>query len=139
MAESDDKESKTEEPTEKKIRDTIEKGQLPQSKEAPILASFAAVLVFTVFFAKDSVTGLSGFLSTFLEKPEAWPLETEADTVNLFRIVFFEAGKAIAAVMILLVVAGVGASVLQHVPAVVFDRIAPQASRISIAAGWKRL
>jgi flagellar biosynthesis protein FlhB len=134
-----DQESKTEEPTEKKIRDAVDKGQLPHSKEAAIFASFAAILVFTVFFAKDSVTGLSGFLSTFLEKPEAWPLETEADIVNLFRVVFLEAAKAIAAVMILLVVAGIGASVLQHAPAVVLDRIAPQFSRISIGAGWKRL
>src|SRR5262245_30631682 len=139
MAETADRDSKTEEPTEKKIRDAVDKGQLPHSKEAAILASFAAILIFTVFFAKDSVTGLSGFLSTFLEKPEAWPLETEADTVNLLRIVFLEAGEAIAARFTLLVVAGVGASFLQHAPAVILDRIAPQFSRISVGAGWKRL
>ena len=82
MAEIADKDSKTEEATEKKIRDTIEKGQMPHSKEAPILASFVAILVFTVFFAKDSMVELGGFLSTFLEKPEAWPLDTETDVVN---------------------------------------------------------
>ena len=54
MAEAADKDSKTEEATEKKIRDTIEKGQLPHSQEAPILASFVAILVFAVFFAGDS-------------------------------------------------------------------------------------
>jgi flagellar biosynthesis protein FlhB len=139
MAESTDKDSKTEEPTEKKIRDAIDKGQLPHSKEAAVFASFAAILIFAVFFAKDSVAGLSGFLSTFLEKPEAWSIETESDAVNLFRIVFIESSKAIAAMLILLVVAGVGASALQHAPAFVADRIAPKFSRISIAAGWKRL
>src|SRR5437867_899118 len=101
MAESADKDSKTEEPTEKKIRDAVEKGQLPHSKEAPILASFVAILIFTVFFAKDSMVELSGFLSTFLEKPEAWPIETEFDAVNLLRIVFLEIGKAVAAMLIL--------------------------------------
>jgi hypothetical protein len=139
MADSADNDSKTEEATEKKIRDAVEKGQLPHSKEAPILASFAAILVFAVFFAKESMVDLSGFLATFLEKPEAWPIETEFDTVNLMRVVFFEIGKALAAILILLVVAGVGASVLQHAPSVVFDRIAPKASRISIGEGWKRL
>ena len=54
MAESADKESKTEEATEKKIRDAVEKGQLPHSKEAAILTSFVAILIFTVFFARDS-------------------------------------------------------------------------------------
>ena len=83
MAESADKDSKTEEATDKKIRDAVEKGQLPHSKEAAILASFVAILIFTVFFARDSAIELSGFLSSFLEKPDAWPLDTEFDVVNL--------------------------------------------------------
>ena len=41
--------------------------------------------------------------------------------------------------MILLIAAGVIASVLQHAPAFVLERIRPQASRISLAKGWKRL
>src|SRR5262245_35277269 len=123
MADTADRDSRTEEATEKKIRDTIEKGQLPHSKEAPILASFVAILVFTVFFSSDSIASLSGFLSTFLEKPEAWPIDTEVDTVNLLRVVFLEAGKATAAILILLFAAGVAASVLQHAPAFVSDRI----------------
>jgi flagellar biosynthesis protein FlhB len=139
MAESVDRDSKTEEPTEKKIRDSIEKGQLPHSKEAPILASFAAILIFTVFFARDSVVELSGFLSTFLEKPEDWPIDTEVDVIGLMRIVFLEIGKAVAALLILLVAAGVTASVFQHVPSFVIDRIAPKMSRISIREGWNRL
>jgi flagellar biosynthetic protein FlhB len=139
MAESADKDSKTEEPTEKKIRDAVEKGQLPHSKEAPILASLVAILIFAVFFARDSVVGLSGFLSSFLESPEQWPIETEIDAINLFRIVFLEISKAIAAIVILLVVAGVAASVLQHAPGIVLDRIAPKMSRVSLAAGWSRM
>jgi flagellar biosynthetic protein FlhB len=139
MAESADKDSKTEEATEKKIRDTIEKGQMPHSKEAPILASFVAILIFTVFFAKDSVVELSTFLSTFLEKPEAWSIATELDVVNLLRIVFIEVGKAVAAMLLLLAVAGVAASVFQHAPSFVVERIVPKLSRISLREGWKRL
>src|SRR3954453_12611993 len=139
MADSADKDSKTEEATEKKIRDAVEKGQLPHSKEAAILASFVAILIFTVFFARDSAVELSAFLSSFLEKPDAWPLDTEFDVVNLLRIVFLEIGKALAAMLLLLMVAGVGASVFQHAPAFVVDRIAPKLSRISIREGWKRL
>jgi flagellar biosynthetic protein FlhB len=139
MADSADKDSKTEEATEKKIRDAVEKGQLPHSKEAAILASFVAILIFTVFFARDSAVELSAFLSSFLEKPDAWPLDTEFDVVNLLRVVFLEVGKALAAMLLLLLVAGVGASVFQHAPGFVVDRIAPKLSRISIREGWKRL
>lgn len=139
MAESVDKDSKTEEATEKKIRDTIDKGQLPHSKEAAVLASFVAILIFAVFFAKESIVNLGDFLSTFLEKPEAWPIDTEVDVVTLLQIVLIEVGKALAAVLILLMVAGVGASIFQHAPSFVTDRVAPKFSRISIREGWKRL
>ncbi|HTV71665.1 MAG TPA: flagellar biosynthesis protein FlhB [Rhizobiaceae bacterium] len=139
MADAPDKDSKTEEATEKKIRDTIEKGQLPHSKEAATFASFVAILAFTVFFAKDSAVDLSVFLATFLEKPEAWPLDTEADVVLLYQVIFVHIGKALVAIMLLLFIAGIGASVVQHMPAFVLDRITPKASRISLSQGWTRL
>lgn len=139
MAEEADKESKTEEATEKKIRDTIEKGKLPHSRETGTLASFVAILLFFVFFASGSITELGAFLSIFLEKPDAWPMGTANDVVALSRIVTLEIGKAVAVLLVLLVVAGVGASAFQNLPQFVGERIRPQASRISLSKGWKRL
>ena len=139
MSDAADKDSKTEEATEKKIRDTVEKGQLPHSRETAILASFVAILVFAVFFASNSIVGLGTFLSIFLEKPDAWPMDTANDVIALSRIVTIEISKAVASLLILLVVAGVGASALQNLPQFVGERIRPQASRISISKGWKRL
>jgi len=139
MAEDVDKESKTEEATEKKIRDTIEKGKLPQSKEIGILASFVAILVFTVFFAGGSIIELGSFLSVFLEKPDAWTMDTSSDVVELSRMVTMEIGKAVASLLLLLVVAGIGSSVFQNMPQFVGERIRPQASRISLTKGWSRL
>lgn len=139
MAEEVDKESKTEEATEKKIRDTIEKGQLPHSRETGILASFVAILLFFTFFAGNSIVELGGFLSIFLEKPDAWSMDTASDVVALSRVVAMEIGKAVASLLIMLVVAGVGASAFQNLPQFVGERIRPQASRISLSKGWKRL
>ena len=134
-----DKDSKTEEATEKKIRDTIEKGKLPQSRETGIFASFIAILIFFVFFAGNSIIELGTFLSIFLEKPDAWSMDTSTDVVALSRLVTMEIGKAVASLLILLVVAGVGASAFQNVPQFVGERIRPQASRISLSKGWSRL
>jgi flagellar biosynthetic protein FlhB len=139
MAEAADKDSKTEEPTEKKIRDSVEKGQLPFSKEAPIFASFTAMLIFAVFFVQDSMTRLAGFLATFLENPAAWPLDTAQDAVSLFTRVFLETGRALGVILLLLVCLGVAGSMLQNVPRMVLERIRPKASRLSISQGWKRL
>lgn len=139
MADAVDKDSKTEDATEKKIRDTVEQGKLPHSRETAILASFVAILVFTVFYAKDAIVDLGTFLSMFLEKPEAWPMETETDVIALYKTVIMEVGRAVVSLLVLLVVAGVGASVFQNMPQFVGERIRPQLSRISIAKGWNRM
>src|ERR1700754_325063 len=103
MADAVDKDSKTEDATEKKIRDTVEQGKLAHSRETAILASFVAILVFTVFYAKDSIIDLGMFLSTFLEKPEAWPMDTETDVIALYKIVMIEVGRAVVSLLVLLV------------------------------------
>ncbi len=139
MAEAVDKDSKTEEATEKKIRDTIEQGKLPHSRETAIFASFLAILVFAVFYAKDAIVDLGMFLSTFLEKPEAWPMDTETDVISLYKQVMTEIGRAVVSLLVLLTVAGIGASVFQNMPQIVGERIRPQLSRISIAKGWSRM
>ncbi|PSM18847.1 MULTISPECIES: flagellar biosynthesis protein FlhB [Nitratireductor] len=139
MSEDQDKDSKTEPATEKKIRDSIEKGNQPFSRETPILASFAAIAIFLLFFAYDTSIRLAGFLSTFLERPEEWRLETELDAISLYQTVFMEIGRAVMVVMFLLVAAGLAASVFQNMPRFVGKRVMPKFSRISLIGGWKRV
>lgn len=139
MSESSDKESKTEDATEKKVRDAVDKGNIPSSREALLFASFVATLVYLVFVVSSSVMDLAGFLSVFLEKPEEWPISTAEDVGALYRIVFIEIARSVSVVLILLVLAGIGASVLQNMPQFVGERIRPQASRISPVKGWTRL
>ena len=139
MSEAPDKESKTEEPTEKKIRDAMDKGQLPFAKEVPVVGSFLAILVFIIFLAEPGAAELGGFLSMFLERPEEWSLATEHDAILLYRQVFLEIAKLLAGLMALLIAAGITASVLQNMPRPVLDRVQPKLSRVSPVEGWKRL
>lgn len=139
MAEQADKESKTEEATEKKIRDSLEKGQVPFAKEVSVVGSFLAILVFMIFLAQPGAVELGGFLSMFIERPEAWSLASEHDAVLLYRQVFIEIVKPLVGLMALLIAAGVASSVLQNVPRVVIDRVQPKLSRVSLKEGWGRL
>lgn len=139
MSESADKESKTEEATEKKVRDAVEKGQLPFSREVPLVGSFLAILVFMIFLARPAAVELGGFLSMFIERPEAWSLATGHDVILLYRQVFLEVGKLLVGLMALLVAAGLAGSVFQNMPRMVADRVQPKLSRISIKEGWGRL
>ncbi|TIT71313.1 MAG: flagellar type III secretion system protein FlhB, partial [Mesorhizobium sp.] len=56
-----------------------------------------------------------------------------------YKTVIFEIGRAVVSLLVLLVVAGVGASVFQNMPQFVGERVRPQLSRISIAKGWSRM
>lgn len=139
MSEKPDKESKTEEATEKKIRDSIDKGQIPFAREVPVFGSFLAIIVFFMFFAQSSAFELAAFLAMFLERPEEWSLATEHDAMLLYRQVFLQIAEVLAVLMVLLVSAGIAASVLQNVPRFVLDRVQPKLSRISLKEGWSRL
>lgn len=59
--------------------------------------------------------------------------------LQLYGVLSVEVTKALGAMLILLVVAGVGSSVVQNLPQFVGERIRPQMSRISLREGWKRL
>jgi flagellar biosynthesis protein FlhB len=139
VADEPDKESKTEEATEKKIRDSIDKGQVPFAREVPAFASFLAILTFMLFFAQPSGAHLGMFLATFMERADEWRLGTAHDAVILQRAVFLEIAKVLGTLMFLLMLAGISASVLQNVPRFVLERVKPKLSRISLKKGWSRL
>ena len=69
MSDAPDKESKTENATEKKISDAIEKGNVPHSREAPMFASLAGILLVLVFLIGDRAVALADRLALLLDKP----------------------------------------------------------------------
>jgi flagellar biosynthetic protein FlhB len=139
LADGADKESKTEEASEKKIRDSMDKGQQPFAREAPLLASFVAILLFTMFFAEESIARMGHFLAIFLEKPEDWPLQSAKDVSSILWVIMLELARAVGVLMLMLMGGAIIASVLQNVPRAVLERIRPQASRISLKQGWDRI
>ncbi|SJZ81574.1 flagellar biosynthesis protein FlhB [Consotaella salsifontis] len=139
MAEAADRDSKTEQPTEKKIRDTVEKGNLPVSKEAPILASLVAAMAFIVFQARDGTARLLLGLETTFENPTQWELGTGTDALHLLSVLGFEFARFVLPAAALFLLCGVAASVLQNAPQLNFERIRPKFSNISPSQGWSRI
>ena len=62
MAGDVDHEDKTEEPTEKRLHDAAEKGQIAFSREAPLFASLSAALVAFVFIVPGRAAALMAAL-----------------------------------------------------------------------------
>ncbi|HVQ71975.1 MAG TPA: flagellar biosynthesis protein FlhB [Bradyrhizobium sp.] len=139
MAEAPDQESKTEQPTEKKIRDALEQGKIPVSREASIFASMAALMVIQSFLIGQGVQQLVPTLKGFLDDPDGIRLSTAADAQNLLSVVGLEAMRFMLPLVIVLIAFGLAASLLQNAPRLVLDRIQPNFSRISPTQGWSRI
>lgn len=139
MAEGPDKESKTEEPTEKKIRDSVEKGKVPVSREASIFATMIALLIILSFLAADSVRYLASMLGRMIDDPSGFRIRNGADAIEFIAVIGMASGRFLAPIFVVLAVAGLAASFLQNAPRIVFERIKPELSRISIAQGWERI
>ncbi len=139
MSEAPDKESKTEEPTEKKMRDAIEQGNVPYSREAATLASLLGILMVISFFLVSGVSHLNSTLLRLLDSPGAWSLEGHADASKLFQAVGMDAARLLLPVAIVLAAAGILSSVVQNPPRLVLERIRPDLSRLSLSKGWKRI
>lgn len=139
MSEDQDKDSKTEEPTEKKIQDAIEKGNIPTSKEAPVLATFVATLLIGSFMLSAGVSRLNASLMHLIDNAGGFRLGNGADALMLSHVLALDVGLFIAPVIITLALAGLSAAFLQNKPRLVPNRIKPDLSKLSLIKGFKRV
>jgi len=139
MSEAPDKESKTEEGTEKRVRDSVEKGKVPISRDVHVLSSLLGFLVVTGFLVQGQARRLLGQLGQMLDDPAGYRLENGADAVQLSSAVALEMGRFLLPVCTVFLLFGVGASILQNAPRIAFDRIKPDLSRISFGKGFQRI
>ncbi len=139
MTDKPDQDSKTEEPTEKKLQDAETKGNTPFSRETPVFASLGALLVLCAFYIPAVGKDVAVLLWTPIADFGNWPLETGGDAVNLLFLVFSSVLIKLAPIFAALGAAGLIAALIQNPPRVVFERIKPQMSRVSLASGMKRM
>jgi len=138
MSEAPDKESKTEEASEKRIRDAIEKGSVPFSREIVTFGSLLGILIVAAT-SSSGVVRLTVALRSFFVDADGWVIENAADAVALLGSLGKEMAVVLLPAVLVLCAAGIAASVLQNPPRLVMSRIRPQASRISLRQGWKRI
>ncbi|WOS63348.1 flagellar biosynthesis protein FlhB [Sinorhizobium fredii] len=139
MSEDQDKDSKTEAPSEKKLSDAADKGNVPFSREVTAFASTLAVYIFIVFFLSDGAASTAEALKDVFEQPDAWRLDTATDAVGLISHVVLKSAELVLPIFLLLIIFGVGSSIFQNLPRPVLDRIMPKMNRISPIAGFKRI
>ena len=139
MSEKPDKESQTEDASEKKISDAVEKGNVPFSREATLFASLIGVLMSLIFFVALPARTLTDELSHLIDDPGGIRLNFGSDAIDLLWTLMLAAGRFLTPIVVVLGSAGIIAAVFQNVPSLVLDRIKPQWSRVSPMGGWKRI
>lgn len=139
MSEDQDRESKTEEPTEKKLSDSIDKGSVPFSREAVTFGSLAGILLAAKLMAAPSIEKVTGTLRLIYSSAGQLRLETHEDANFLGAATLWHVAVVSLPAMAVIAVCGVLASLMQNIPQANGERIKPQYSRISPSKGWHKL
>jgi flagellar biosynthetic protein FlhB len=139
MADAPDRDSQTEEASEKKLSDAMDRGVVPHSQEVSVLAGLAAMLVIAIFILPGAVGKLMAMLVHFIDDPGGWIIDDAGDARSLAVVVLSNVGFCLLPVAVILILFGLCASFAQNAPRMVLDRIRPQFSRISIRQGASRV
>lgn len=138
MAEEDDDESKTEEPSQKKIEDSIKRGEVAKSQELATFFVLASATVFVAFMSKGVASDLARSLAAFLDHADTMATDTRAmEGVALHLIVLV--GGALALPALLFFVAGIGGNAIQHRLLWTYEPLIPKLSKVSPLSGMKRI
>jgi flagellar biosynthesis protein FlhB len=139
MAENDDRQSKTEEPTEKKLSDAVEKGNVPVSREMTTLGSLLAILLICKMLIVWPGQHVVRSLGHLLAGSGNIRLEDREDAAILISQTALHVLYAVLPVLAILSCGGIIASLVQSMPQANSQRITPAWSRISPMSGWKRI
>lgn len=138
MAEGAEQEDKTEEPTQRRIDQAIERGDVAKSVEVNTLAILGAFTL-ALLLAAPSIAGglmrsLTGFLANAHQVPDSpWAMARAARSGLVIWL------EAVAVPVGVAVVAGVAAGYLQHPPVFNAEALMPKFERVSPMAGFKRI
>jgi len=143
VAENQDKSSKTEEPTEKKLRDARKRGDVPASRETGNLMVVVSLFGVTAFLLPLQTASLVASLSRLLEG--AGQIEVgagnsgSAQLGDVFRSLVYDLSTALYPMVLVLVGGAIFGIIVRGETVIAFDRIKPKFSRVSPMQGLKRL
>lgn len=139
MSETPDREDRTEEASEKKKSDALEKGQTAISREAAAAAGLAGVWASVALVAPLVVPSMTRGLAGLFEQAAALRLDAGEDAVAAAGLALQAGAPAVLA----LALAPAAAAILGHLgqakPRLVWSRVAPDWSKASPASGWRRM
>jgi flagellar biosynthetic protein FlhB len=138
VAEDTDPESKTEDPTSKRLEDARKSGDVAKTPDLPQWAALAAVTAVILISGGSLAQGMMTALTPFIAHPDAFVLQNNG-AVDVARLALAAALPPIIAVMLAAAVAGIFGNVVQTGFIWAPDKLKPDLSKLSPLGGFKRL
>lgn len=138
MAEDEDEDQKTEQPTPKRLEEAYKKGNVPFSKEVGNFMILLMIALTVSYFAPNILRESRTLLSPFLSEAAQTPVDASTVGLILSKVVFGSMGILAVPVIGAMVVL-IAASFVQNGFVLSSEPIQPKLSRISLFEGIKRM
>ena len=138
MAEDNDPESQTEDPTQKRLDDALERGDVAKSQEINTWFIMAGGTLVVSTFSGSVGSGLVTPMRNLLAN--SWMIKTDGKALlALMQQIEFAILAAVGVPLLMLVLAAIAGNMLQHRLVWSAESLTPKFSKISPGAGFKRI
>lgn len=138
MADDQDDDDKTEEPSPKKLDEAIKRGDVVKSQELTTFFVLSAGTVFIAFLSPGLSRDLAKSLSTFFDHAGDISLD-ERTLADIYLHIGIALAGVLALPALLFLAAGIAGSAIQHRLLFTFEPLIPKFSKISPMAGLQRI
>jgi flagellar biosynthetic protein FlhB len=135
---ADDAEDKTEEPTDRKLSQAREQGNIPTSQEVKIWASLVGALAIVAMFAPYMAQDVQRLMLPFIEHPHTFPME-QSDVGQLLAEITVSMIKLMIMPMMLLMVLAIIAAMAQSGLMFLPDKLTMDFTKLSPMKGLTRI
>ncbi|GLR90705.1 flagellar biosynthesis protein FlhB [Bradyrhizobium iriomotense] len=138
MADDNDPESQTEDPTQKRLEEALERGDVAKSQEINTWFMIAGGTLVVSTFSGSVGSGLVTPMRNLLAN--SWMIKTDGgNLLALMQQIEFAVLAAVGVPLLMLVLAAIAGNMLQHRLVWSAESLKPKFSKLSPAAGFKRI
>jgi flagellar biosynthetic protein FlhB len=138
MADDRDDSQANEQPTQKRLDQAREAGDIVKSQEVTAFVLLAGGTLAISMFGKSTALGIGRLLTIFLEQPDQISMDGSG-LAAMLRGTLFQLTLALSPFVGVLIAAALAGHLLQGRPGLTPARLLPDFSRVSPLAGFKRL
>ena len=138
MAGEQDQSQQTEQPTQKRLDQAREAGDIIKSAEVSAFVLLAGGTLAMAMFGRSLAVGLAELLTQFIQQPDQIAVDG-AGLASMMRGVLLHLATILAPFMGVMLLAGVAGHVLQGRPGFNLQKLAPDFSKLSLTSGLSRI